>query len=181
MDFAAFTAAIARLSPISDREGSYDHAPVRVRTYLADVAWPDALVSSVRAVVFRGRRVVAVRHRDGRRHIIPGGRREPGESIDEAVRREILEESGWRAGALIPLGFERVEHLGPPAAGFPFPSGFINPLFVAEAVSYHRAARDLTQSEAGASLVSTAWALRELPPWQAALLRAAVARRSWSP
>jgi hypothetical protein len=56
-------------------------------------------------------------------------------------------------------------------------SGFINPIYVAEGISYDRSARDLTQSEAGSSLVSIRRALRELPEWETALLRAAVAAR----
>ena len=171
---AEFAVSIAHLQPISDREGSYDYAPARVRTYIADLALPEALVSSVRTVVFRRRAVVVVRTRGGHRHIIPGGRREAGETIDEAARREVLEESGWTVSALRPLGFEHVEHLGERPAGFAFPSGFINPLFVTEGLAFSRASRDLSQSEVGASLVPTARVLRELPPWQADLLRAAI-------
>jgi ADP-ribose pyrophosphatase YjhB (NUDIX family) len=174
---AAFAVSIAHLAPISDREGTYIYAPVRARTYVADIAWPEAIVSSVRAVVFRGRAVVVVRHWDGHRHIKPGGRREPGETIEQAVRREVLEESGWRLGALKPLGFEHLEFLGERPADFAFPSGFINPIYVAEGAAYDRSARDLTQAEAGSSLVSIARALRELAEWETALLRAAVAAR----
>jgi 8-oxo-dGTP pyrophosphatase MutT (NUDIX family) len=174
---AAFTASIAHLNPISDREGQYNYAPVRVRTYIADIELPEAIASSVRAVVLRGRAVVVVRHWDGYRHVIPGGRREQDETIEQTVRREVLEESGWHVGTLKPLGFEHLQHLGEPPPDFPVPFSFINPIFVAEGVSFDRSARDLTQSEAGSSLVSIARALRELPGWETALLRAAVAAR----
>jgi 8-oxo-dGTP pyrophosphatase MutT (NUDIX family) len=174
---AAFAASIAHLTPVSDREGRYIHVPVRARTYVADIEWPEVIVSSVRAVVFRRRAVVVVRHWDGHRHIIPGGRREPGETIEQAVRREVLEESGWHVGALKPRGFEHLEFLRERPPDFAYPSGFINPIYVAEGVSFDRSARDLTQAEAGSSLVSIAWAQRELADWETALLRAALGVR----
>lgn len=34
---------------------------------------------------------------------IPAGAAEPGESVEDAARREVLEEAGWRVGALSPL------------------------------------------------------------------------------
>jgi 8-oxo-dGTP pyrophosphatase MutT (NUDIX family) len=173
---ATFAASIAHLRPLSDREGRYDHSPVRARTYVTDIAWPETLVSSVRAVVFRGWAVVVVRHWDGHRHVIPGGRREAGETIEQTVRREVLEESGWHVRTLKPLGFEHIQHLAKPPPGFSA-HGFINPIFVAEGLSFDRSARDLTQSEAGSSLVPISRALRELPQWGAALLRAAAANR----
>ncbi|WP_397419610.1 NUDIX hydrolase [Phenylobacterium sp.] len=167
-----FAASLADLTPIAERTGNYIHAPVVARTYISDRALPAALVRSARAVVFRRRAVVVVREGDGYRHIAPGGRLESGETVEDAVRREVLEECGWRLGALRPLGFEHVRHVNKPPPGFPA-AGFINPILVAEGLSFHRFARDMTQSEVGSSLVAVARALRELPEWSAALLRAA--------
>ncbi|WP_293677004.1 NUDIX domain-containing protein [uncultured Phenylobacterium sp.] len=172
----AFTASITHLTPLSDREGRYDHAPVRARTYVTDHGWPEVLAFSVRAVVFRRNSVVVVRLRDGYRHILPGGRREPGETLEEALRREVLEESGWHLALLRPLGFEHVQHLGAPRPGFPA-FGFINPLYIAEGASFQRSARDLTQSEAGSCLVPIGRAMRELPSSGVALLTAATSAR----
>ncbi|WP_296489283.1 NUDIX domain-containing protein [Phenylobacterium sp.] len=168
----AFAASLADLMPVAERRGNYVHAPVVARTYISDRALPVALVRSARALVLRRRAVVVVRERDGYRHITPGGRLEPGETVEEAVRREVLEECGWRLGALRPLGLEHVQHVDAPPPGFPA-AGFLNPIFVAEGLSFHRSARDMTQSEVGSSLVSVARALRELPDWSATLLRSA--------
>jgi phosphatase NudJ len=68
----------------------------------------------VLAVVKWGRHVLMVQEtKDGRRWSIPGGRVELGESLEEALRREVFEE----AGVLIELeGVLKVEHT-PIAAG----------------------------------------------------------------
>lgn len=52
---------------------------------------------SARAVVLNTRaEILLVRHRDQKRefYVLPGGRVEPGETSAEAVRREVLEETG---------------------------------------------------------------------------------------
>lgn len=55
---------------------------------------PLALVTSIRALVVADEGV-AVLHNANGSHILPGGRREPGESVGETLRREILEETGF--------------------------------------------------------------------------------------
>src|SRR5580700_566756 len=66
--------------------------------YFLDGAFPHELVGSARAVVFRRSKVVGVRDRTGARHVQPGGHVEPGETVEEALRRELAEETGWRVG-----------------------------------------------------------------------------------
>jgi ADP-ribose pyrophosphatase YjhB (NUDIX family) len=155
--------------------------PVRQRLFLDDGAFPTELVTSVRALVFRGSKVVVVRDSSGARHIHPGGHIEHAETIDEALRRELLEETGWRVGEVIPFGFRFVE----PVARKALPAarqwrGSVHLVFIAEATSYHRSARDLTQIEVGSSLVSIGRALREIPE-EAAVLRSAIQRRRRPP
>jgi 8-oxo-dGTP pyrophosphatase MutT (NUDIX family) len=129
--------------------------------------------------VFKGSKVVVVRQDDGLHHIEPGGGLEPGETLEAAARREVLEETGWSVGALKPLGVHHFHPLGEPKANFRYRWGdFLQPLFVAEAVSYSRAARDMTQIELGSRLTPIRRALAELPDHQATLLRAAIARRA---
>ena len=57
-------------------------------------------VIRVAAVLLEGDRILLVRQRlrDGRMWSLPGGRVEPGESLQAACIRELLEETGIRAG-----------------------------------------------------------------------------------
>jgi 8-oxo-dGTP pyrophosphatase MutT (NUDIX family) len=123
--------------------------------------------------------VVVVRQTTGERHIRPGGRIEPGETIEQAARREVLEETGWELGGLKSLGFQHFQHLDARPDGF---SGrwcdFLQPIFVAEALAYRRGARDLSQIEAGARLTSIRSAIAVVRPSDVALLRAALERRA---
>jgi 8-oxo-dGTP pyrophosphatase MutT (NUDIX family) len=54
--------------------------------------------SRVRVIVIRGDRILMVQHQDtnGRFWILPGGGVKPGESLEEAAVREVLEEAGAR-------------------------------------------------------------------------------------
>jgi ADP-ribose pyrophosphatase YjhB (NUDIX family) len=176
---AGFAATLANHTPIIDVEVQWPSARLHARTYLAGPELPPELVTSARAVVFKGSRVVVVRQNDGVAHIEPGGGIEPGESVEDAVRREVLEETGWSLGPLTPLGFHHFRPLGEPVPNFRFRWGdFVHPLFVAEALAYDRRARDMAQIEIGSRLTPIRQALAEIEPWRVALLEAAVARRS---
>jgi 8-oxo-dGTP pyrophosphatase MutT (NUDIX family) len=94
-------------------------------------------VSSVRAIVFRGNEVLTVIEPNGRYYIFPGGRREKGEGIEDTLRREVLEETGWTLSGLEPLGFMLFHHRGerPPDYPYPYPD-FLWPIFMARAGTY---------------------------------------------
>jgi 8-oxo-dGTP pyrophosphatase MutT (NUDIX family) len=173
-----FAAQLAEMTPVFEQEERWPAVRLRMRVYIGDIAWPAVLATSARAVVFKGSRVVVVRQSDGERHIRPGGRLEPGESVEDAARREVLEETGWELGPLTPLGLLHFQHLGQKPADFAYRwCDFIQPMFVAEARTYRRGARDLSQQEVGARLTSIRRALAELLPVEVAILAAAVARR----
>jgi 8-oxo-dGTP pyrophosphatase MutT (NUDIX family) len=95
--------------------------PLRLTWYCTDEEPPLALVTSVRAIVVRGDEVLVLHEPGGKHAIIPGGRREPGESPEETLRREVLEETGWTLGAIAPLGFLHLRNLGPQPPGHPYP------------------------------------------------------------
>jgi 8-oxo-dGTP pyrophosphatase MutT (NUDIX family) len=176
----AFAAEVDRLTPLIDmHDVQWPNARLRRRVFIGDLAWPEPLTTSARAVVFRGAKVVVVSQRDGLRHIQPGGRLEPGETIEAAVRRELLEETGWTVSALKLLGFQHLQPLTPAPPGLTRRWGdMVHALFVAEALTYRRAARDTTQIETGSRLTPIRQALAVLAEDEALLLRAALERRA---
>jgi 8-oxo-dGTP pyrophosphatase MutT (NUDIX family) len=175
-----FAATLEDRTPMFDGEVVWPAARLRARTFIGDHDWPALLATSVRAVVFRRGAVVVVREIHGESHIQPGGRIEPGESLEDALRREVLEETGWSLGdELKPLGFHHFQHLGERPADVRHRwCDFVQPLFVAEAVRYRRADKDMTQSEVGSRLTPIRRALANLAPREGALLEAALRARA---
>lgn len=129
----AFAAELERRTPIFDGEAIWPQARLRVRTFVGEPDFPPELLSSARAVVFKGSRVVVVREQHGEHHIEPGGRIETGESVEQTVRREVAEECGWSVGALTQLGFHYLEPLTPkPSYAGPRWGQMVHALFIAE-------------------------------------------------
>ena len=93
--------------------------PLRVTSYVGDQRPPLEHVTSVRAVIFRNDTVLVVRNPNGA-HIVPGGRRERNETLEETLRREVLEETGWTIGEASMLGFTHFHHLSPELSDYQF-------------------------------------------------------------
>ncbi len=119
-------AFLSRRSPFSEHEtvwGTREHpTPLRARAYLGEELPPLDSVSSVRGVVLRGGDVLVMRNAD-ELHILPGGRREAGETLARTLEREVLEEAGWAVEVGPVLGFIHFLHLGPrpPDYAHPYP------------------------------------------------------------
>ena len=71
-------------------------------------------------------------------HIVPGGRREGDETLDETLRREVLEETGWTIANVVMLGFMHF-HILDRRLCYPH-SGFVNVIHAADAVAHHQSA-----------------------------------------
>jgi len=83
---------------------------LEISAYLTDQLPPADLVSSVRSLLFRVGAVMLMTSKDGNPHVLPGGRCEPGELMEETLQRELEEETGWRARAPMLLGFLHLNH-----------------------------------------------------------------------
>jgi 8-oxo-dGTP diphosphatase len=120
-DLAAF---LDRHEPVSKGEGEavWRGGTIRLRidSYLSREPPASAYVTSVRSVVLRGREVLTVRNAD-EWHVLPGGRRKPGETLEETLRREVLEEAGLRIEHPVQLGFMHLHHVTPKPSGYEYP------------------------------------------------------------
>lgn len=172
---AAFAPLLADHAPFFDHEVQRPQGRLRVRGYTAAIPAPDVMISSVRAVVFKGPRVVVVSEADGVRHVMPGGRREPGESLEATVRRELLEECGWHVGELRSFAFLHFQHPGPTLP--PDWCDFVNLIYLTEAARYDPRARDRTQGEVRSRLMSAKAAFDAIPDRHRSILAAALSAR----
>lgn len=107
--------------------------PLRLTCYLEPESPPLDSVTSVRSLVFRHDHVIVVRDPGGS-HLLPGGRREAGESLEATLRREILEETGYTLAAIAPLRFVHFHHPSPKPPDYRYPHpDFVQLVFRAEA------------------------------------------------
>jgi len=152
---------------------------LQLQLVLSDTPPPDALLTSVRGVVFQRGKVVMVTDPDGSFHVMPGGRRETSEDEQRTLRREIAEETGYSVAAATRIGHLAFEHLTPCPPGYPYPyPSFIQSLFVVEAGAFRRAAIVRDGWETSSRLISIPAALSKVRPDQRVLLRAAIDRRT---
>ncbi len=153
---------------------------LREHTYLSHQLPPNELTSSVRAILFRGEEVMVITDYKEEPYVVPGGRREPGESLETALRRELLEEIGWHVGQTAVLGFIHFHHLTPKPDGYPYPyPDFVQVVYTAVATSYDSAAIVPDPHVASARFCSLEEAFTlNLSVGQKALLKAAMSNRS---
>ena len=113
---------------------------------------PVELVTSVRALVTRGTDLMVLQDPDGE-HIVPGGRIDEGEGLLEALKRELLEETGWTVGgepALIGLFHYHIHSPKPVDYRYPYPD-FLQLIYGAEADSHFPEAMEVGGFELGAA------------------------------
>lgn len=172
---AAFAPLLAAQQPFFDHEVQRPQGRLRVRAYSWAIPLPDIIVTAARAVVFKGPQVVVLSESDGTHHVMPGGRREPGESLDSTVRRELLEECGWHVGELRPFAFLHFQH--PDPAPPPDWCDFANAIYLAEGARYDRRALDRTQGKVRSRLLSARAAFSTVADRHRAILAAALSAR----
>ena len=123
-------------------------------TYALDEAAspPVDLVTSVRALLTRGPNIMVMRDPGGE-HIVPGGRIDEGEGLLEALKRELLEETGWTVGGeptLIGLFHYHIHSPKPVDYRYPYPD-FLQLIYGAEADSHFPEAKEVGGFELGSA------------------------------
>lgn len=108
--------------------------PLRITAYLTAEEPPSSYVTSVRGIVVRDETVLVLWNEQDERYLLPGGRCEPGESLQETLHREVLEEAGVEVHDPAMLGFLRHHHLGPKPSGYLYPyPDFLQVVYLARA------------------------------------------------
>jgi 8-oxo-dGTP diphosphatase len=158
----ALSAFLTGLTPTAKETDQWGELTFQVSGYLTASMPPLDYVTSVRAIVTQGEHALVITSPD-REHILPGGRREPGESLTETLRREALEETGWSLTSLRLLGFKHFQHLmpKPDAYLYPYPD-FLQVVYTAVAEVYHPDQRIVDDYELDARFLPLA-EVRALP------------------
>lgn len=134
VDFLADQVPVAETWPVWGN----GRVPLREHTYLNPRMPPDEFITSVRAIFFRGDEVMVIQDHQDDPYVVPGGRRDPGETVLETLHREIKEETGWSITDMTLLGFVHFHHLGPKPANHPYAyPDFVQVIYAAVADKYY--------------------------------------------
>jgi len=152
---------------------------LRVRAYVTDTLPEQELVTTVRAVVWKDSELLVIRDASGYVHITPGGRREPQESLEATLRREVAEETGWSIRNIGLLGLLHFHHVTPKPEGYRYPyPDFLQLVYMADADGYQAASRKQGGYEVEAEFRKLGEAQRlGLPATQMLFLTAGLQRR----
>lgn len=123
---------------LSNRE-QWDWGSMQLQAdlYLTQKLPQQKLVTSVRGIIFKGDQVLVV-YNDHEQHILPGGRRERGETYLETVKRECLEETCWDIEVQQVLAVTHCQHQTPKPDKYVYPyPDFCQIIYVARATTYY--------------------------------------------
>jgi 8-oxo-dGTP pyrophosphatase MutT (NUDIX family) len=147
---------LARLVPKIREVVIWGDLRFNVTSYVCNGLPPLEYITSVRAIVCTHQDVLLVRDPESV-HIQPGGRREEGESLEQTLRREVLEETGWIIESPQLLGIKHFCHLTPRPIDYPYPyPDFLQMIYSARPERYSAEARRTDGYELSATLVPIA-------------------------
>jgi ADP-ribose pyrophosphatase YjhB (NUDIX family) len=134
----ALTTFLAGRAPLTFETATWGEIGLEIRYYASDEAPPEHLVTSARAIVLAHDQVLLIRDPSGDEHVIPGGRRKSGESLEETVRREVLEETRWSIADLSILAVGHFHITSSVPADYPYPNpDFLQVVYLARPIQFH--------------------------------------------
>ena len=88
---------------------------------------------------------------------MPGGRLEPDETPEDALRREVLEETGWSLAFCRPIGILHYTHTDAAPEGYRYPyPDFLQIVYAGSAGEYRPELKEVDGYEIGSEFVSVA-------------------------
>lgn len=165
---------VSALTPIAEEDVLWlgGALRLRLRVYLTDALPALEYITSVRAVLYTDTGCAVLRNVDGV-HALPGGRRAAHESLEDTLRRELLEETGCGVSSLQPLALMHFQHLTPKPSDYPYPYPDFAQVVFAVRGAAQRAAGDPDSYETSVEFLAPS-RLGELalPPYQRLLVKA---------
>lgn len=156
----ALAVFLRSLSPFAQEMLHWPIGTLHLACYLTNKTPPHPYVTSARAVVTDGNRVLVVQD-PGNRHILPGGRLELNETPEDAVRREVMEETGWRLACIRPIGILHFTLIDPKPEGYPHPyPDFVQIVYAGSPGAYCPDLKEVDGYELGSEFVQVADARR---------------------
>ncbi len=158
-DLAAF---LAPMTAFAEEMVAWPTGAMRLACYLTESSPPRRYVTSARAVVTDGDRVLVVQDPTNE-HIMPGGRLEPNETPEDALRREMLEETGWSLSSFRPIGILHFHHTNPAPEGWTYPyPDFLQIVYAGTPGEYHPEQKEVDGYELASEFVPVV-EVRQLP------------------
>ena len=133
---------LSRYTPLTEERATWGQATrLRITGYLGAEVPPLRYVTSVRCLLLRDGEVLVQRDVSST-HILPGGRREGEETLEQTLHREVLEETGWTLRSPSMLGWMHFHRFGPKPPGSPYPHpDFLQVVYTAQPHRFVPAAR----------------------------------------
>lgn len=105
----------------STHSSSTYNTTYQTEKYASHIPAPDDQIATVVAYVFDDKNQLALTLHPQRGWGLPGGHREAGETIQEAIYREVKEETSIEITQIKPIGYINMKISGEKPTGYPYP------------------------------------------------------------